>query len=201
MPTIDVTVAASADDAAESSGGTMDLTLNPLPNVDGANEWNAFRFTGITIPAGATITAAYLTVQMTSSSLDEPDVTFFGLDTAAPGTFTTTANDISGRARTTASADWSNTNAGTSDVQTSSLVTIVQELVDSYAPYSSGAIGFAMRSRANDGLRDTSIRSYDNSTTLCARLHIDYTEAGGGRTTKNTRAWPLGTEIGMGWRL
>jgi len=23
----------------------------------------------------------------------------------------------------------------------------------------------------------------------------------GGRTTKNTRAWPLGTEIGMGWRM
>ena len=25
--------------------------------------------------------------------------------------------------------------------------------------------------------------------------------AGGGRTTKNTRAWPLGVEVGMGWRM
>jgi hypothetical protein len=29
----------------------------------------------------------------------------------------------------------------------------------------------------------------------------EITGGGGGRTTKNTRAWPLGTEIGMNWRV
>lgn len=33
------------------------------------------------------------------------------------------------------------------------------------------------------------------------KSHIPYTVAAAGRTTKNTRSWPLGTEIGMGWRM
>lgn len=30
---------------------------------------------------------------------------------------------------------------------------------------------------------------------------LSYAQMVAGRTTKNTRAWPLGTEIGMGWRM
>lgn len=36
--------------------------------------------------------------------------------------------------------------------------------------------------------------------TIALRL-VGQTPAGGGRTTKNTRSWPLGTEIGMNWRV
>jgi hypothetical protein len=31
--------------------------------------------------------------------------------------------------------------------------------------------------------------------------YLTFGNAPTGRTTKNTRAWPLGTEIGMGWRM
>ena len=87
MP-LNFTVAASADDASES-GGTVSIVANPLANCDTSGVWNAWRFTGVTIPAGATITQAYLTVRMTSSTLDEPDVTIYGLDTTTPAAFTT----------------------------------------------------------------------------------------------------------------
>jgi hypothetical protein len=179
-PTIDVSVAAGDDDADELANGNVVTAGNPLVNVDGTGEWNAWRFQGITIPAGATVTVAYLTVQMTSASLDEPDVTFYGLDTTTPAVFVagSATFTVSSRARTTASVDWANANAGTGDVNTSDLSTIIQELVDSYAPYSSGVLGLAMTSRANDLTRDTSITSYDGSTSVCARLHIEYTEAG-----------------------
>jgi hypothetical protein len=168
-----IAVAASGDDASEVAT-VVSITANPLANCDTAGVWNGWRFLGITIPAGSTINSAILTVRMTSGTLDEPDVTIFGLDVATPAAFTTGASNISSRSRTTASVNWSNANAGTVDVNTSDLKTIVQELVDSYE-YSSGVMGFVMTTRAGDSARDTSITSFDGSSTVCARLTIDYT--------------------------
>jgi hypothetical protein len=171
-----IEIAAGADDADEATT-IVRIDGTPLINVDGSGEWNAWRWP-LTLPA-CTVDVSYLTVQMNGPTLDEPDVTFLGLDTATPAAFQVVTSDISSRAMTTATVDWSNTNAGTADVNTSDLSTIFQELVDSYAPYSSGYIGAAMRSRANDVTRDTSIESYETSTTTCARLHLEYTETGG----------------------
>jgi hypothetical protein len=56
------------------------------------------------------------------------------------------------------------------------------------------------------GLRSVAADSLDPGTfTVGSNEHVTITWAvrgitGGGRTTKNTRSWPLGTEIGMGWR-
>ena len=107
MPTTigPIAVAASADDASELATTVVSIVANPLANCDTTGVWNAWRFLGVTIPAGATITAAYLTVNFTSTTLDEPDVTFYGLDTATPAAFAAVNADISGRARTTASVD------------------------------------------------------------------------------------------------
>lgn len=176
MPTIDLIITAGSDDASEQSTGQMLLTGSPLLNVDGVNEWNGFIFRNVNIPAGSTILNSYLTVRMSGASLDEPDVTFYGLDIAEPSTFTIASTNLSSRAKTSASVDWSNINAGTEDVNTSDLSTIIQELIDSYGPYSNGSIGIVMTSRANDINRDTSIISYEGSTSFCARLHIEYTE-------------------------
>lgn len=179
MPTIDVAITAGSDDASEQSSTAVSLTASPLLNVDGSGEWNAWKFRGITIPAGATIDVAYLTVRMNSGTLDEPLVLIDADDSASPADFAASNTNISGRTGTTASVQWSNANAGTSDVNTSSLVSIIQELVDSHAPYSSGTIVIRMKiDPSNDGTRDTSIISYEGSTTACARLHIEYTEAG-----------------------
>lgn len=178
MPTIDVAITAGGDDADEVSTTVVSLTRNVLLNVDNTGEWNAWKFRGITIPAGATIDVAYLTVKMNGASLDEPDVTFDAEDSASPADFAASNGNISGRTPTTATVNWSNTNAGTSDVNTSSIVSIIQELVDSYAPYDNENIVIRMTSRANDSTRDTSIESYETSTSTCARLHIEYTEAG-----------------------
>lgn len=168
-----IAVAASADDASEVAT-TVSITANPLANCDTVGVWNGWRFLGITIPAGSTINSAFITLQFTSSTLDEPEVTISGLDVDGPGTFTTGVADISLRTRTTASVAWSNTNAGTSDVNTSNLSAIVAELLASYT-FSNSAMGFVWTTTSGTSTRDTSVRSYDNSTTLCARLTIDYT--------------------------
>lgn len=36
---------------------------------------------------------------------------------------------------------------------------------------------------------------------ICQAISFNVTAGGGGRTTKNTRSWPLGVGIGMGWQM
>jgi type IV pilus assembly protein PilY1 len=172
---LDYQVGASADDADEQSGGLMALTSATLLNVDGANEWNGVRFLAVTIPVGATIEAAYLTLNFPTASLDEPDVTISGLDTANPGTFTTDANNISGRTRTTASVNWASANLGApGNFNTADLSAIVAELVASYDYSAGSAMGFVWTSRAGDVARDTSITAYDGTAASAPKLHIEY---------------------------
>lgn len=182
MPSLDYQVGASADDADQSNTGSTSITRTPLLNTDGADEWNGWRFQNVTIPDGATITSAYLTLYFTSSTSDEPDVTIYGANKGASGgPFSEAQNNITNRARTTASVDWGSANLGAPGwFDTSDLSTIVQELIDSYS-YASGAqMVFVWKSRANDSARDTSVQSYDGDSSLAAKLHIEYTEGGGG---------------------
>src|SRR3990170_4909250 len=134
MPTTigPIAVNASARDASELATTVVSITANPLANCDTSGVWNAWIFQGITIPAGADITSAYIIINFTSTALDEPDVTIYGLDTATPADFAAVNANISGRARTTASVNWLNTNAGSDDVNTSDLKAIIDELMASY---------------------------------------------------------------------
>lgn len=183
MTTIDVSVGASEDDAAETSAGAVVITGTTLANCDDANEWNGFIFGGITIPAGATIDVAYMTLHWPTSTLDEPDVTIFGLADANPAGFVAGAagsTNISELARTTASVDYASADLGApGSFNTASLVTIVQELVNTYGAYSSGRMGFVWRSRANDASRDTTVTAWDHASDPAPALHIEYTAASG----------------------
>jgi type IV pilus assembly protein PilY1 len=183
MATIDYQVGASADDAEETAAGACALTNDPLLNVDGTGEWNGWRFTGVTIPNGATIDVAYLTLYAPSSTLDDPDWTIYAHDNATPGAFTTDANNLSGRTRTTAAVDWASADLGAPGwFNTSSIVSIIQELMGSYSYASGAAMAFLATSRANDGDRDCRIRSWDYSSdsSFAGKLHIEYTPAAAG---------------------
>ena len=100
MATFNSTVAASSDDARQISGGTMELT-GGYPNTNGSATWVGFRFTNVTIPQGATINSA--AVSLAILAYDDPDLDIYGDDVDDAATFTTTSNNISSRALTTAS--------------------------------------------------------------------------------------------------
>jgi hypothetical protein len=118
----------------------MDLTSTHL--VDNIAEWMGARFTGITIPAGSTFNPSYMTWQFPSGTTDEPQVRIHGEDTAAPLTYSSGANNISGRTITTASVDFDNANLGApGSFNTPSIATILAELLASYS-YSSGVMAF-----------------------------------------------------------
>ena len=164
---------ASADDAYQN-GTAMSLTA--LMSVTSATHYLGVRFPNVTVPQGATINSATLTVNVPSTINDTPaGVTWYGELATNAAAFTTTASDITNRARTSATTVWSGTDIGTGDHDLT-VTSIVQEIVNQGGWASGNAMALLLYGVAAS-LR---ITNYDTSTTLCARLAIDYTEGGGG---------------------
>ena len=185
MTILDYQVSASSDDAEEKAADGVcvidNSSLGYLADLDTTGNWNGFRFLNVTIPNGVTITAAYLSFYLPNSVLDEPDVLIYGIANAIPGTFSYAINNISGRTRTTASVNWSSTGLGSSAgwYNTSSIVSIIEELMASYSYASGSSMSFVMTSRIGTTNRDLRVSSYDLSgdTTKAAKLHIEYSSA------------------------
>ncbi len=182
-PTIDPAVGASADDASEDGDG--DVTITDTGLLVGATIATLHRYTMqrffVTIPAGATIDAAYVRWYFSDAGTDDTACVIWGEDTATPaaGSAGTDTYSISGRTKTTASVQWDADNivGGTPGYGNSpSLVSIIQELVSSY-DYSSGAyMALLTDIFGQSAVHNSTIRSYDGSSSRSPILHIEYTE-------------------------
>src|SRR5207247_3687099 len=96
--------AASTDDAEEFANGTMYLTSSDLELIhDSSDQTVGMRWTGLAIPPGATITAAYVQFAAKESQSEATDVTFRAEAADAAAGFDSTPTSISTRPRTTAS--------------------------------------------------------------------------------------------------
>jgi hypothetical protein len=177
MSTLNLIVAASADDAFQSSSTAVSIT-GTTATVDAAAEYFGFRFldAGIGALANATINTATLTVNLTSSAFDDANIDIHCEDGVGPATFVATNNNISARSLTTAKTTWNASSLGTGD-KTQSIVSAVQEVADLGGTITALAVICVGITGAN--LR---VNMYDGSTTLCARLDIDYTAGGGTET-------------------
>jgi hypothetical protein len=183
MTTVEYQVGASSDDAEETqSSGSVNLTRNYHAFGDYVDPVDiGLRFTGVTIPAGATIDTAYIIfVADADDSGTNLYTDWWGEDGASPSTFTTGTNDISGRTPTTASVAWDGPETWSTGNPYNSpeLKTIIQELVDSY-DYSSGA-PIVLFNIYDSGNGERLAVAYDQTPGDAPTLHIEYTEAGGG---------------------
>ncbi len=186
MTTLTRSVAASADDAVENSGA-MSLTATNL-NANSASQIIGLRFSNITIPAGATITAATLTVNITSSSYDDPNVTIRGSGEANTTPFTTTANDITDRYKTSAAVTWSATGIGSGAKDAPDLAAIISEIVATPGWASGNALNLYLLGNSGSALR---VYAYDNGSNA-PQLAIDYTEpAAGGQPARSQHSFRL----------
>ncbi|MGK2966024.1 MAG: hypothetical protein ACSLFM_10530 [Tepidiformaceae bacterium] len=180
--TVAVAVSASADDAYEDSTGVVTLDDAFTVDVDATNEWIGLRFQGVAIPADATIQEAHLSLFVPNFQ-DEPDVVIHGVDADNTGTFTTGANDISGRPRTTANVAWASTDLGGDGVFDSpDLTSIVQEIVDRAGWAPGNAMAFVINGRSGaDPARDFGIGTYEwfvdenNPDPVAPTLSVTYT--------------------------
>ena len=165
----------SEDDGDEISGGTMDLT-DAQVTITGGAHWGFFRIPGVTINRVDTVNSATLTVNIVNTTWDDPGGTvIYGHDIDNSPILTTTLSDISSRSRTSQSVTWNGTGVGSGD-KTLDVTSIVAAIISRLGWVLGNAIGFIFDGTATSGIL---LRTWDNSTTLCARLVIDYTPVAG----------------------
>ena len=179
--TFEVRVAADSDDAEEAPSGAVDLTSSDLELVDdgGDNQTVGVRFSGVNIPAGATITNAYVQFQADETSTAATSLTIQGQAADNPPTFTTSSDNVSSRARTSAQASWSppawNTvgEAGP-DQRTTNIAAVIQEIVSRSGWNSGNALALIIT-----GTGSRVAESRRGGIAAAPLLHVEYTTGGG----------------------
>lgn len=185
--TVSVAVNSSTNDAEQNtSSGAMNLTSTDLEPVnDGNNPAIPFavgvRFTNIAVPQGANITSAYIqftTDDSPGNSAGNATFTITGEAVDDAATFSATNFDITGRADTSATVNWSGIpawstgGAAGTDQRTPNIGTIVQEIVNRGGWLSGNDMVFVLTG-ATDQHRQA--ESYDGSSADAAVLTITYT--------------------------
>ena len=183
--TLDIRVNARSDDAEERSDGVTKFTSKDLELVDdptssGDQQTVGMRFNGLTIPQGATITAAYVQFEVAEVEDEITTLHFHGQDSDNAATFTTADFDVTTRPTTTAVVTWAIVpfwpTVGEAGVlqQTPDLATVVQEIVDRPGWASGNSIAIVV---SGDGERK--VVSYDgdvvNGTNGAPVLHVEFT--------------------------
>lgn len=173
----DQEIAATLDDGYEYSSAWYSNELAAGDAGGGTTEViGGIRFTGVTIPDGATITNAYIrvykvngsgsgTLQLKIRAVLSADAVQFGSGNLPHNaTFTTAAVDFD--IAMSPLNEWA---------QSGDISAIIQELVDTYGGLSSAAINIVLRS---DGANGQYLYFYDRQagTSYLARLYIEWTE-------------------------
>ena len=170
--TIERAVAASADDAWENNG--TPVTTATGVNTDDTDEYVGARFLEITIPQGATILLARFLVAPQGSGND-PVGTLYGEDADNSAAFTTGANNLSGRAATTATVAIDETGLpddGLTYVDLAEVTAIVQEIVDRGGWASGNAMSLIYQGASAGRAYD--VVQWDGDPSHAARLEITY---------------------------
>jgi uncharacterized repeat protein (TIGR02543 family) len=171
-------IASSMDDVEEAPDGSIytgstDLELT-YDSYNGGNQTIGMRFQGLNIPQGATINSASIQFTCDEASSGTCNLTIVGHDTDNSEGFSTTANNVSSRAKTNASVSWSpaawNTvgSAGANE-QTPNIASIIQEIVNRGGYTSGSAISIIIT-----GTGTRTAESFDGSSSQAALLTVDY---------------------------
>jgi len=183
-PDIDQRVADGADDSGYEAmyQGYSNLDQNFYVGLTGGPVRSAARFTGITIPTGATISSAYLTITAQDTNSETPvDSIIKGEDQASPSQYGAT-EDFTTRTYLSTTVAWDNIGAWTAEstYNSADFSSIITALLEKYS-YSDGVMAFLWD---NTGLAKYRWRvgdSYDGSTAKAPQLHIEYTAGGAKR--------------------
>lgn len=168
-------VNAGSDDAEQASGAAPVLNSTDLELVtDTATQTIGMRFTGVTVPRGANVTKAYVqfTTDETGSAATSLTIRAEAGNNAA--TFTTAANNVSSRARTTAAVTWAPTawsvidEAGTNQ-RTPDLSAVVREVTNRSGWTSGNALAVIV---SGSGKRVA--RAFDAQLGSAPLLHVEY---------------------------
>jgi hypothetical protein len=190
--TLNLQVEAGADDGYAKQGEYLNNynTVIYVGKDAAAKEVGGFyRFTGITIPQGATIDDAYL--ELYEAWSNPGSQTKLRADDQNNSGQITSQADYFGRSLTTAGTD-ADGDPGVPGWYQIDATDIIQELVTSY-DYDNEAIQFLHRDDGSTNANYRASYAYENSGTYAPRLHIEYTA--GGATEKTAADTGSGAEV------
>ena len=177
-PIITSSVSVSSDDAEQSASGSMSLTSTDLELIhDTSDQKVGIRFTGVSIPQGATIVNASVQFAVDAVSTDATMLTIQAQASDNAPTFTSTNSNISSRTKTTASVPWSppfwstQYEAGPGQ-RTPNLASVIQEVISRPGWVSGNALAVIIAGTANSKRVAT---AYDGNVYGAPYLHIEYT--------------------------
>ena len=179
MPTVDVSSTSDTDDGIRAATSpNFSTTEDPSVgfNTSGPTDIQGwFAFPSVGVPAGATIDVAYITLVANSGGVGTTITSkIYGVDEDSHATPTTDGEWSTDHGiHTTAAVDWDFTRQTSGSMQTPSIVSVIQELVDRGGWASGNNIGIHID---NDGVTGNHIQRWDENTTANrAVLHIEYT--------------------------
>lgn len=172
-------ISSSTDDAEERlSTGNIDLTSSDLELAfeSGSHEQNiGMRFTNLNIPAGVTITNAYIQFTVDETDNSACSLFFYVEDALNPYAYATTANEISSRPLMNDSVSWPNVPAWTVvheagvDQRTPDLSSLIQLAVDQNGWTSSNPISIIVK-----GTGERTAEAYDGTSSMAPVLVVEY---------------------------
>ena len=176
MTTVDYQVSAGADDCTWMTGryegdGT---SLRLGGSASGAYKIAA-RF-AVTLPAGATITAAHVSLYITST-FGSPTADVYAEDAANPGAISS-EEDGESRSLTTAKVAWSSFARGWTD--SPDISAVLSELLTDYSYAAGKALQIILVGTSASGNYVIARAQESTGNTYGPKLHIEYTEAAGG---------------------
>jgi hypothetical protein len=170
-------VAAGSDDAEQNvSTGAVDLSSSDLELVQdaGANQAVGIRFTGVTIPKGASIANAWVQFKADETGSSATSVNIQGQAADNPATFTTSASNVTSRPRTVASVNWAPTpwtavgGAGAAQ-RTPNLASVIQQIVSRAGWVSGNSLVLIIT-----GTGTRTAESFNGDAPGAALLHVEY---------------------------
>jgi len=136
------------------------------------------RWTGITIPPGAVITRAYVSLYQSTGNDGDPYAYLYFNKYGSPSA-PTDAAAAEARALTTNHVTW-NLPDDAGWTNSPDITDIINELIGLYGPYSSGSMLMLLRGLITASTSIYKAKSYDSDPALSPKLVIEWASAGGG---------------------
>lgn len=170
------TVNHTNDDGYKASDWYTDGPLEAGARSGGATSTIGVRFTSVSIPKNATIISAKITFYGYSDSSYTVNLKIYGIDEDNTATM---SSDPTGRTKTAANSDWdSNSQSEDTAIDTSSIVSSVQEIVNRDGWSSGNAMGFLILNDGSDTDRTRTLYDYELNSDFAAVLVVTYSTAG-----------------------
>ena len=180
--TFEKRIANGMDDVEQNgTNGSIYTNSSDMELVNDGSKGNqivGLRFTGITVPQGATITKAYIQFTVDETSSGTTNLNIKGQDINDAPAFASSTNNVSNRTTTTASVSWNplpwnSVGASGTNERTPDIKSIVQEIVDRSGWNSGNDMAMIIT-----GTGERTAEAYEGVSGSAALLHLEYTVGG-----------------------